>query len=75
MKSLFNEYLALNSEGLEIDQKSRVFFKKLIAEHPEVNLRDFGTVVMNEISACVAEEVLRSAMKKRREERKNGTKP
>ena len=75
MKSLFNEYLALNKDGSGIDNATWGFVQKLHEANPDVNLRDLGTVVSNAVSAYVSQEILRNAMKMRREEIRNGTKP
>ncbi len=70
MKKLYNEYLALNQDGKDLDTGAHILAKSLleICTNNDLDLRDAESVIVSSISVMFSEAVLRRAMKMRQAE-------
>jgi hypothetical protein len=59
MERLFRESLAYNDKGKEISETFRQAVLKAIQEAGDVDLRDLGVVLKNEVHVAIADAILR----------------
>ena len=72
MRRLFNEYEAFTPEGNELSDRAESFLRPLLIEYcgSGVSMRDAEYILHSTVSAITAEIVLKSAVAKRKAERR-----
>ena len=68
-KTLFNKYEAYNDLGYELDRKVSLFIRDVVKEYPDIKTRELEVLITGVIMTSLAEERIRRAMRKRKQER------
>lgn len=76
MKRLYNEHMALNQEGLALDNEAYRMAKDLLSvcKNEDVDLRDAESVAINAIHALFSEAILKLSMEVRKVKEKTAAK-
>jgi hypothetical protein len=67
MHRLYNEYSVFNAEALAIDEDIRAALAKILVNHPDEALRDFGGVAVAGVTGFMSERYLRHGLRLRKQ--------